>query len=90
DGKEAFEILKACHSGPTGGHYGANFTAKKIFDAGFFWPTIYKKAKIKGMKSKDLGSTQFGWLGRAFEVPHTTNTLLFPLTKKAQWEEEND
>ncbi|GJR10637.1 reverse transcriptase domain-containing protein [Tanacetum coccineum] len=32
--KEAFEILKACHSGPTGGHYGANFTAKKIFDAG--------------------------------------------------------
>ncbi|GJU85208.1 reverse transcriptase domain-containing protein [Tanacetum coccineum] len=29
DGKEALEILKACHSGPTGGHYGANFTAKK-------------------------------------------------------------
>ncbi|GJY89664.1 reverse transcriptase domain-containing protein [Tanacetum coccineum] len=44
DGKEAFEILKACHNGPTGGHYGANFTAKKIFDAGFFWPTIYKDA----------------------------------------------
>ncbi|GJZ72296.1 reverse transcriptase domain-containing protein [Tanacetum coccineum] len=35
DGKEALEILEACHSGPTGGHYGANFTAKKIFDAGF-------------------------------------------------------
>ncbi|GJW69700.1 reverse transcriptase domain-containing protein [Tanacetum coccineum] len=30
----ALRILKACHSGPTGGHYGANFTAKKIFDAG--------------------------------------------------------
>ncbi|GJT75606.1 reverse transcriptase domain-containing protein [Tanacetum coccineum] len=44
DGKEAFEILEACHSGPTGGHYGANFTAKKIFDAGFYWPTIYKDA----------------------------------------------
>nr|GEY90540.1 reverse transcriptase domain-containing protein [Tanacetum cinerariifolium] len=25
-----------------GGHHGANLTAKKIFDAGFFWPTIYK------------------------------------------------
>ncbi|GKF85176.1 hypothetical protein Tco_0250074 [Tanacetum coccineum] len=25
-------------------HYGANFTAKKVFDAGFFWPTIYKDA----------------------------------------------
>nr|GEW09410.1 DNA-directed DNA polymerase [Tanacetum cinerariifolium] len=25
----AFEILKACHEGPTGGHHGANLTAKK-------------------------------------------------------------
>ncbi|GJT19140.1 reverse transcriptase domain-containing protein [Tanacetum coccineum] len=41
-GQEAFDILKACHSGPTGGHYGANYTAKKIFDSGFYWPTIYK------------------------------------------------
>nr|GEW57430.1 reverse transcriptase domain-containing protein [Tanacetum cinerariifolium] len=30
--------------GPTGGHHGANFTAKKVFDAGFFWPTIYRDA----------------------------------------------
>nr|GEU57870.1 reverse transcriptase domain-containing protein [Tanacetum cinerariifolium] len=29
-GQEAIDILKACHSGPTGGHYGANYTAKKI------------------------------------------------------------
>nr|GEU63451.1 reverse transcriptase domain-containing protein [Tanacetum cinerariifolium] len=42
--EEAFDILKACHSGPTEGHYGANYTAKKVFDAGFFWPTIYKDA----------------------------------------------
>nr|GEW07741.1 reverse transcriptase domain-containing protein [Tanacetum cinerariifolium] len=26
------------------GHHGANLTAKKIFDASFFWPTIYKDA----------------------------------------------
>ncbi|GJX22508.1 reverse transcriptase domain-containing protein, partial [Tanacetum coccineum] len=44
DGKEALEILEACHSGPTRGHYGANFTTKKVFDAGFYWPTIYKDA----------------------------------------------
>nr|GEW00344.1 reverse transcriptase domain-containing protein [Tanacetum cinerariifolium] len=25
-------------------HHGANFTAKKVFDAGFFWTTIYKDA----------------------------------------------
>ncbi|GJU41938.1 reverse transcriptase domain-containing protein, partial [Tanacetum coccineum] len=43
-GQEAFDILKACHSGPTKGHYGANYTAKKLFDSGFYWPTIYKDA----------------------------------------------
>ncbi|GKA96799.1 reverse transcriptase domain-containing protein [Tanacetum coccineum] len=43
-GKEDLEILKACHNGPTRGHHGANLTAKKVFDAGFFWPTIYKDA----------------------------------------------
>ncbi|GJY43887.1 reverse transcriptase domain-containing protein [Tanacetum coccineum] len=29
-GQEAVDILTACHSGPTGGHYGANYTAKKF------------------------------------------------------------
>ncbi|GJR68110.1 reverse transcriptase domain-containing protein [Tanacetum coccineum] len=43
NGKEAFEILEACHSGPTGGHYGANFTAKKVFDA-VLLAHIYKDA----------------------------------------------
>nr|GFA12498.1 reverse transcriptase domain-containing protein [Tanacetum cinerariifolium] len=43
-GKEAIDILNACHSGPTGGHYGANYTAKKVFDLGFYWPSIYKDA----------------------------------------------
>nr|GFA11308.1 putative reverse transcriptase domain, ribonuclease H-like domain protein [Tanacetum cinerariifolium] len=42
--KEALDILEACHNEATGGHHGANITAKKIFDAGFFWPTIYKDA----------------------------------------------
>nr|GEY00080.1 reverse transcriptase domain-containing protein [Tanacetum cinerariifolium] len=43
-GQEAYDILKAFHEGPTKGHHGANFTAKKVFDADFFWPTIYKDA----------------------------------------------
>ncbi|GKA73270.1 reverse transcriptase domain-containing protein [Tanacetum coccineum] len=42
DGKEAMDILEACHHGPTGGHHGPNYTAKKVFDSGFFWPTIYR------------------------------------------------
>ncbi|GKD49917.1 reverse transcriptase domain-containing protein [Tanacetum coccineum] len=43
-GQEAYDILMACHNGPTGGHHGANYTAKKVFDAGFYWPTIYRDA----------------------------------------------
>nr|GFB16519.1 hypothetical protein [Tanacetum cinerariifolium] len=43
-GKEAIDILNACHSGPTGGHYGASYTMKKVFDSGFYWPSIYKDA----------------------------------------------
>nr|GEU49786.1 reverse transcriptase domain-containing protein [Tanacetum cinerariifolium] len=43
-GQEAVEILTTCHSGPIGGHYDANYTAKKVFDSVFYWPTIYKDA----------------------------------------------
>ncbi|GJR36085.1 reverse transcriptase domain-containing protein [Tanacetum coccineum] len=42
--QEAVDILMACHNGPTGGHHGANYTAKKVFDSGFYWPTIYRDA----------------------------------------------
>nr|GEZ53517.1 hypothetical protein [Tanacetum cinerariifolium] len=52
--KEALEILEACHNGPTRGHHGANLTAKKVFDAGFFWPTIYKDAHELVKHSKAL------------------------------------
>ncbi|GJZ15712.1 reverse transcriptase domain-containing protein [Tanacetum coccineum] len=36
DGQEAMDILQGCHNGPTGGHHGPNYTAKKVFDSGFF------------------------------------------------------
>nr|GEU49361.1 reverse transcriptase domain-containing protein [Tanacetum cinerariifolium] len=44
-GQEAIDILKACHSGPTGGHHGPNYTTKRVFDSGFYWPTIYRDAQ---------------------------------------------
>nr|GEY06879.1 reverse transcriptase domain-containing protein [Tanacetum cinerariifolium] len=43
-GQEAIDILKACHNGPTEGHHGPNYTAKKVFDSGFYWLTIYRDA----------------------------------------------
>nr|GEW95574.1 reverse transcriptase domain-containing protein [Tanacetum cinerariifolium] len=32
-GQEAVIILKACHYGPTGGHHGPNYTARKVFES---------------------------------------------------------
>ncbi|GJU28794.1 reverse transcriptase domain-containing protein [Tanacetum coccineum] len=43
-GQEAVDILTACHNGLAGGHHGANYTAKKVFDSDFYWPTIYRDA----------------------------------------------
>ncbi|GKC36981.1 reverse transcriptase domain-containing protein, partial [Tanacetum coccineum] len=44
DGKKAMDILEACHHGPIEGHHGPNYTTKKVFDSGFYWPTIYRDA----------------------------------------------
>ncbi|GJR66009.1 reverse transcriptase domain-containing protein [Tanacetum coccineum] len=44
DGQEAMDILQACHNGPTKGHHGPNYIAKKVFDSSFFWPIIYRDA----------------------------------------------
>nr|GEW29750.1 retrovirus-related Pol polyprotein [Tanacetum cinerariifolium] len=66
-GQDAYDILKACHEGPTGGHHGANFTVKKVFDAGFFWPTIYRDAH-KSVKSCDICQRQ-GKISQRNEIP---------------------
>ncbi|GJW22518.1 reverse transcriptase domain-containing protein [Tanacetum coccineum] len=66
-GQEALEILKACHKGPTGGHYSANITARKVFDAGFFWPTIYQDAHSM-IKSCDACQRQ-GKISHRDEMP---------------------
>ncbi|GJS35946.1 reverse transcriptase domain-containing protein [Tanacetum coccineum] len=66
-GQEALDILKACHEGPTGGHHSANLTAQKVFDAGFFWPTIYRDAHTM-IKSCDTCQKQ-GKISQRDEMP---------------------
>ncbi|GKD66138.1 reverse transcriptase domain-containing protein, partial [Tanacetum coccineum] len=48
-GQEAIDILMACHNRPTGGHYGVNYTANKVFDSGFYWLKIYRDAHDMGI-----------------------------------------
>nr|GEV00709.1 reverse transcriptase domain-containing protein [Tanacetum cinerariifolium] len=67
---EALEILKACHNGPTGGHHGPNYTAKKVFDFGFYWPTIYRDAH-ELVKSCDACQRQ-GKFSQRDEMPQNS------------------
>nr|GEV87000.1 reverse transcriptase domain-containing protein [Tanacetum cinerariifolium] len=66
-GQEAVDILTACHSGPIGGYYGANYTAKKVFDSGFYWPIIYKDA-FELVKNYDSCQRQ-GKISQKDEMP---------------------
>nr|GEZ30796.1 reverse transcriptase domain-containing protein [Tanacetum cinerariifolium] len=66
--KEAIDILNVCHSGPTGGHYRASYTAKKVFDLGFYWPSIYKDA-FELVKYCDSCQRQ-GKVSKKDEMPH--------------------
>ncbi|GKD07647.1 reverse transcriptase domain-containing protein [Tanacetum coccineum] len=43
-GSETLKILAHCYSGPTGGHHSALVTAKKVYESGFYWPSIFKDA----------------------------------------------
>nr|GFA71489.1 reverse transcriptase domain-containing protein [Tanacetum cinerariifolium] len=67
-GKEAIDILNACHSGPTGGHYGASYTEKKVFNSGFYWPSIYKDA-FELVKRYDSCQRK-GKVSQKDEMPH--------------------
>ncbi|GJW67297.1 reverse transcriptase domain-containing protein [Tanacetum coccineum] len=44
-GDEAAQILRQCHSGPSGGHHGIATTARKVFEAGFYWPHVFRDAR---------------------------------------------
>jgi hypothetical protein len=42
---ETWKILEHCHSSPYGGHYGAFCANAKVWQSGFYWPTMYDDGK---------------------------------------------
>nr|GEZ56306.1 reverse transcriptase domain-containing protein [Tanacetum cinerariifolium] len=75
-GKEAIDILNACHSGPTGGHYGANYAAKKVFDSAIEELTF---AMTNSQESWQIGCTPYRLVyGKACHLP-------LELEHKAYW-----
>nr|GEZ83141.1 reverse transcriptase domain-containing protein [Tanacetum cinerariifolium] len=95
-GQEAIDILKACHSGPTEGHYGAKYTAKKVFDSAKALPTNDARVVVKILKSlfsqfgtpkaiiSDRGThfcnDQFLRVMLKYEVTHRLSTAYHPQT----------
>ena len=43
--EEMTNILSHCHSSPYGGHFGANRTAAKVLQSGFYWPSLFKDSQ---------------------------------------------
>ena len=39
---EMLSVLEACHSSPVGGHHSGIQTTHKIFQCGYYWPTIHE------------------------------------------------
>ena len=42
---ERRKIIEHCHASPYGSHYGAFRTYAKVWQSGFYWPTMYEDAK---------------------------------------------
>lgn len=42
---EGAQIIEKCHAAPYGGHYGVYRTQAKIWQSGFYWPTMYEDTK---------------------------------------------
>nr|GEU31684.1 reverse transcriptase domain-containing protein [Tanacetum cinerariifolium] len=51
-GQEAFDILEACHEGPTGGHHGANLTVKKAYENSVIYKERTKKLHDSKIKNR--------------------------------------
>nr|GEW20301.1 reverse transcriptase domain-containing protein, chloroplastic [Tanacetum cinerariifolium] len=64
-----------------GGHHSPNYTAKKVFDSGFYWPTIYRDAHDL-VKNCDVCQRQ-GKISQRDEMPQNSIQVYEFLTSGA-------
>jgi hypothetical protein len=78
---EMFNILKACHDEPCGGHFADRRTTYKILHSGYFWPTLFRDVKkyVWGCDSFQ----RMGHLVQADEMPLQPQVLIGPFEKWA-------
>ncbi|GJR44115.1 reverse transcriptase domain-containing protein [Tanacetum coccineum] len=67
-GNEILKILAHCHCGPTGGHHSASVTGRKVYEAGFYWPSIFRDVKDYVMKCDASAKNRFMELNELIEL----------------------
>ena len=75
-----YDILKAYHDGPCGGHFADHKTRHKILQMGYYWPMIFKDAKkfVQACNS----CQRMGHPGQSDEIPLHPQLVIKPFE---QW-----
>ncbi|GJX94544.1 reverse transcriptase domain-containing protein [Tanacetum coccineum] len=88
-GSETLEILAHCHSRLIGGHHSANIIAKKVYDSGFYWPSVFKDANEFGVPKaliSDRGThfcnSQLEKALQRYGVTHKLSTAYHPQSNR--------
>nr|GEV05233.1 reverse transcriptase domain-containing protein [Tanacetum cinerariifolium] len=80
-GKEALDILEACHNRPTEGHHGANLTDKNVFDTGLFGPPSTRMPmSLSKTVTRANDKEKFHNVMRKYGVTHRLSTVYHPQT----------
>eukprot|EP00253_Pinus_taeda_P033395 PITA_33395 len=78
---EVYDILKACHDGPCGGHFADKRTTHEILRMGYYWPSLFKDAKkyVKACNS----CQRMGQPNHRDEMPLNPQVILEPFERWA-------
>jgi hypothetical protein len=78
---EIYDILKAGHDEPCGGHFADRRTGHKILQMGYYWPSIFRDAK-KYVQTCD-SCQRMGKPGQADEIPLKAQVVAEPFERWA-------
>ncbi|GJZ29218.1 reverse transcriptase domain-containing protein, partial [Tanacetum coccineum] len=70
---------------PTGGHHSASITRRKVYESGFYWPSIFKDAKDYVMKCD--ACQRSGNISSRSEIPR--NNIQIPKSKTSSLNDNN-
>eukprot|EP00253_Pinus_taeda_P008533 PITA_08533 len=78
---EVYDILKACHDGPCGGHFADKRIAHKVLRMGYYWSLLFKDAK-KYVRACD-SCHRMGQPNHRDEMPLNPQVILEPFERWA-------